>query len=128
MASSVTLVGLSVDRFRAVMLPLRPQVTTRQVLSAIAVMWLLALVIPLPVAVYSRVDSVSGLCIEKWPDDVWHLTYTASLMALQYFIPLVILTVCYSTICYVIWIKKTTPGDNDNATDRRLALSKRKVI
>ena len=94
----------------------------------IAVMWLLSLLIPLPVAIYSRVDSVSGLCIETWPDDVWHLAYTASLMALQYFIPLVILTICYSTICYVIWIKKTTPGDNDNATDRRMALSKRKVI
>jgi len=125
--SSVTLVGLSVDRFRAVVLPLRPRVTARQVLNAIAIMWSLALIIPLPVAIYSRVDSVTGLCIENWPDNVWQLAYTASLMALQYFIPLAVLTVCYSTICYVIWIKKT-PTDAENARDRRLSLSKRKVI
>jgi len=90
-------------------------------------MWLLAVVIPLPVAIYSRVDSVSGLCVEKWPNDLWQLAYTASLMALQYFIPLAVLTVCYSTLCYFIWIKKT-PGDTENARDRRLTSSKRKVI
>ena len=72
--------------------------------------------IPLPVAVFSRV--YAGLCVEMWPDAVWKLVYSAALMALQYlltywtgmkalqyFIPLLVLTVCYSTICYVIWIK-----------------------
>ena len=126
MASYVTLVGLSVDRFRAVVFPLRPRLTSRQVFTAIAVIWLLALIIPFPVAVFSRVDPVSGLCMERWPDAWWQFAYTASLMAVQYFIPLVILVVCYSTICYVIWIKKT-PGEAENARDRRLALSKRKV-
>jgi len=121
-----TLVGLSVDRFRVVVFPLRPRATARQVLTAIGVIWQLSLAIPLPVAVFSRVDPVSGLCTETWPDDSWQLTYSASLMALQYFVPLIILTVCYSTICYVIWIKKT-PGEAENVRDRRLALSKRKV-
>lgn len=127
MALSVTLVGLSVDRYRAVVLPLRPRVSARQVLAIIAVIWLLALLIPLPVAVFSRVDAVSGLCIEKWPDDRWQFAYTASLMAAQYFIPLAFLVVCYSTICYVIWIKKTPRPAAENAKERRLALSKRKV-
>ena len=122
----VTLVGLCVDRFRAVVFPLRPRVTARQVLTAIAVIWLLALSIPLPVAIFSRVDVESGLCMESWPNDVWKLVYSASLMALQYFVPLLVLTVCYSTICYVIWIKKT-PGEAENARDTRRALSKRKV-
>ena len=126
MASSITLVGLSVDRFRAVVFPLRPHLRSRQVFTAIAVIWFFALTIPLPVAVFSRVDPVSGLCTEVWPDDAWQLAYSASLMALQYFIPLVILVVCYSTICYIIWIKKP-PGEAENARDRRLALSKRKV-
>jgi len=124
--SALTLVGLSVDRFRAVVFPLRPRLRSRQVLSAIAVIWLLALFIPSPVAIFSRVEPDSGLCREMWPDDVWQLVYTASLMALQYFIPLAILIVCYSTICYVIWIKKP-PGEAENARDRRLAVSKRKV-
>lgn len=126
MGLRVTLVGLSVDRFRAVVFPLRPRLTARQVSTAIAAIWLLALAIPFPVAVFSRVHSVSGLCVEMWPDEVWQLIYTASLMALQYFIPLAILIICYSTICYVIWFKKP-PGEAENARDRRLALSKRKV-
>ena len=45
----ISLVGLSVDRFRAVVFPLRPRVTARQVLTAIVAIWLLALAIPLPV-------------------------------------------------------------------------------
>ena len=126
MASCVTLVGLSVDRFRAVVFPLRPRLTSRHVFTVIAVIWLFALAIPLPVAVFSRVDSVGGLCTEDWPDKLWQLAYTVSIMALQYFIPLAILIVCYSTICYVIWIKKP-PGEAENARDRRLDLSKRKV-
>lgn len=126
MALPVTLVGLSVDRFRAVVFPLRPRLTSRRVFTAIGFIWLLSLSIPLPVAVFSRVDEVNGLCMESWPDDVWQLTYTASLMALQYFVPLAILIFCYSTICYIIWIKKP-PGEAENARDRRLALSKRKV-
>jgi len=125
-ASQVTLVGLSVDRFRAVVFPLRPRLTARQVFTAIAVIWLLALTIPFPVALFSRVDPVSGLCRERWPDAWWQFAYTAGLMVVQYFIPLAILVVCYSTICYVIWIKKT-PGEAENARDQRLDLSKRKV-
>jgi len=126
MASFLTLVGLSVDRFRAVVFPLRPRLRSSQVFVAIGVIWLLSLTIPSPIAIFSRVDSASGLCIEMWPSDVWQLAYTASLMALQYFIPLLILIVCYSTICYIIWIKKP-PGEAENARDRRLAVSKRKV-
>jgi len=126
MASSITLVGLSVDRFRAIVFPLRPHLRSRQVFTAIAVIWLFAVSIPLPVAVFSRVDPARGLCMEVWPDAAWQLAYTASLMALQYFVPLAILIVCYSTICYIIWIKKP-PGEAENARDRRLALSKRKV-
>jgi len=125
LASNVTLVGLSVDRFRAVVFPLRPRVTARQVLSAIAVIWLLALSFPLPVAIFSRVDEVSGLCEETW-SDVWKLVYSVSVLSLHYFVPLLILTVCYSAVCYVIWIKKT-PGEAENARDARRALSKRKV-
>ena len=123
--SAFTLVGLSVDRFRAVVFPLRPRVTARQVISAIAVIWTLALSIPLPVLVVSRLDSVSGLCVEMWSDS-WKLFYSAVVMTLQYLVPLLVLMVCYSTICYVIWIKKT-PGEAENARDARRALSKRKV-
>jgi len=124
--SAFTLVGLSVDRFRAVVFPLQPRLTPGQVLTIIAVIWLLAIFIPLPVVIFSTVDADSGLCIEKWPNDTSQFVYTASLMALQYFIPLAFLIVCYTTICYFVWIKKT-PRQAENAKERRLALSKRKV-
>lgn len=126
MALAVTLVGLSVERFRAVVFTLRPRVTARQVLTSVAVIWLFALIIPLPVSIFSHMDSASGLCSEVWPDRRWQFAYTVSLMAFQYFVPLTFLIVCYSTICYIVWIKKT-PGQAGNAKERRLALSKRKV-
>lgn len=125
--SAFTLVGLSIDRFRAVVFPLRPRTTGRQAAITIGHVWLLSAAFPLPVAVLSRVDPISGLCVESWPSDRWQYAYTISIMALQYFVPLGVLSVTYATICYVIWVKKT-PGDTDYlGHDRRLALAKRKV-
>lgn len=125
--SAFTLVGLSVDRFRAIVFPLRPRVTGRQAAVAIGTIWLLAASVPLPVAIVSRVDPTTGYCVECWPDGGWQNAYSMSVMVLQYFLPLGVLAATYATICYVIWVKKA-PGESlQNGRDRRVALAKRKV-
>jgi neuropeptide Y receptor len=125
--SAFTMVGLSIDRFRAVVFPLRPRITGRQAAVAIGNIWLLAASVPLPVAIVSQVDPDSGFCVEQWPYSTWQHAFTMTLLVLQYFLPLGVLAVTYATICYVIWVKRSPGEVLQNGRDRRIALAKRKV-
>jgi neuropeptide Y receptor len=49
-----TLVGISIDRHRAIRHPLRARLTGRQLAVAVGVIWTAALLFPLPVAIFSR--------------------------------------------------------------------------
>ena len=125
--STFTLVGLSIDRFRAVVYPLRPRITVRQTAVTIGLIWLLAASVPLPIAIVSRVNVESEICGEQWLYDSWKSAFTMSLLILQYFLPLGVLIATYSVICYVIWVKQEPGLSQQSGRDRRLAVAKRKV-
>ena len=128
--SAFTLVAISVDRYIAVIKPLRPRMTTRQALFIIATIWFLALSVPLPTAIKSHiVFDGTYTCVEYWPESqhMFRDIYTLLIMILQYFLPLFVLTFTYTRIAIVIWIQKP-PGEAENKRDQRMAASKRKVI
>jgi neuropeptide Y receptor len=54
--SAYTLVALAVDRYMAILYPLRPRLRQSQALFVIAVIWVVALITALPVAVFTRVE------------------------------------------------------------------------
>ena len=67
--SAFTMLAISVDRYRAVIFPLRPRPTIRTALLVIAVTWAAAMIASLPVAVFARVTrraahdgTVLGFC------------------------------------------------------------------
>lgn len=72
--SAFTLVAISLDRFVAIICPLRQKLTARQACVVIIAIWVLSLLVPLPVAVLSRMhyrpDVLSGevlpFCEEVW--------------------------------------------------------------
>ena len=71
--SAFTLVGISLDRYRAIMFPLRPRMTKQQAVVIIIVIWLLSLAVPLPIAILSKTAPIDNttdrsLCLEVWPD------------------------------------------------------------
>lgn len=125
-----TLVGVSVDRFRAVARPLRPRASVR---TACVVIWALSLAVPLPVAVTSRVVDGADragrqveLCDEVWPDPRHRYAYSLALMVAQYFLPLSVLVFTYAGIGCVIWTKKF-PGEAEGKRDRKYSESKRRA-
>ena len=132
--SAFTLVAISLDRFVAILLPLRPKLTTRQAIPLIVLIWLLSLLVPLPVAIVSRVvskpDVLSGelkpFCEEQWWDAGMRSVYSTLIMVLQYFLPLLVLAITYTWIGYIIWGRKA-PGEPQSSRDQRRAASKRKV-
>jgi len=124
------MLAISVDRYRAIIFPLRPRLTTAKAAVVIGTTWLLAAVASLPVAVNARVTTVDrrDFCDEVWPGGLQQrYVYSLVVMALQYFLPLAILSFTYINIGVVIWVKRV-PGEAENTRDRRLAASKRKVL
>jgi len=130
-----TLVGISIDRHRAIRHPFRARLTRRQLAGAFIVIWTAALTLPLPVAVLSRVvtmetaDGTGSLdyCKEQWPSARWRYWYTLTIMVAQYFLPLGVMTATYSSIAYVVWLKRQVPGEAVGPRDHKIATAKKKV-
>ena len=53
--SAFTMVAISLDRYVAILWPMRPRMTSRQALLVIALIWLLSLMVPLPIAIVSKI-------------------------------------------------------------------------
>lgn len=133
--SAFTLVAMSVDRYVAIIYPLRPKLTSKKAIVTLLVVWLLALAVPLPTVVNSHVienpykngtDCQRGLCLEVIENVTLRHIYSMALMCIQYFVPLAVLTFTFTRIGYIIWIKRT-PGEAERRRDERIASSKRKV-
>ncbi|XP_052068522.1 RYamide receptor-like [Mytilus californianus] len=132
--SSFTLVAISLDRYIAIIYPLRRKLTKKQAFIVIASIWVVSFLIPIPTAVTSRsqkyvnTSTAPAFCEEiLWETEGAKLTYNGVLFFLQYINPLVILIVTYGRISYVMWAVKT-PGEAMSSRDQRMSESKRKII
>lgn len=133
--SSYTLVSISVDRYIAIIYPLRPRMTPCQAKVAIAVIWIISLSIPMPIAIVSRTvlahftdGTMRDRCQEVWGGrEQSRSRYSMALMSLQYFLPLAVLTFTYSVITHELWGKRV-PGEAEDTRDQRMERSKRKVV
>lgn len=71
--SAFTLVAMSVDRYLAILKPMRPKLTKRAFTATMSVIWVLAFAAPLPTAINSRViyngNQAGGLCLEDFEDE-----------------------------------------------------------
>ncbi|XP_076368816.1 RYamide receptor-like [Tachypleus tridentatus] len=130
-ASAYTLIAISVDKYIAIIKPLKPRMTRLQAKLLIFAVWLVALLTPLPTAIVSKLVPKNNtnryLCTEVWATPVQRYYYSMALMTLQYFLPLIVLVLTYTRIAIVVWGKQT-PGEAEDTRDQRLAASKRKMV
>jgi len=50
-----------------------------------------------------------------------------TIMVAQYFLPLAVMSATYSSIAYVVWLKRQVPGEAVGPRDHKIAASKKKV-
>lgn len=134
--SAYTLIAISIDRYIAIIYPLRPRMTKLQAKLIIFCVWIVAILTPLPTAVLSRLmvpegwiqDNITDkyICTEEWDDYDQRYYYSMALMILQYVFPLTVLIFTYAKIAWNVW-GKTPPGEAEDSRDRRMAQSKRRV-
>lgn len=132
--SAYTLVAISIDRYMAIMWPLRPRMSKSHAKIIIALVWMIAFLTALPILIVSSAEQPDDwfvkceryICQEMWTEEEHRFYYTMVLMILQYAVPFFVLVYTYARIAVVVWGKKT-PGEAENTRDQRMAKSKRKV-
>ncbi|XP_036341834.1 neuropeptide SIFamide receptor-like, partial [Rhagoletis pomonella] len=135
LVSAYTLVAISIDRYIAIMWPLRPRITKRLAKFIIAGVWFIALATAVPILIVSKltqperwfVECQRYICREEWPSNEQNYYYTLALLTLQFLVPLTVLVFTYTRIACAVWGKRP-PGEAENSRDQRMARSKRKVI
>ncbi|KRZ09695.1 Neuropeptide Y receptor [Trichinella zimbabwensis] len=126
MASAYTLIAISLDRFFAILLPMSPNVkmTNRKATLCVLVVWTVAIVIAFPLLMVLTLEpSETGdvtHCIENWTwtananETTGEYEYSLAAMLLQYFVPLLVLTLTYAGIGMKIWFTHV-PGEGGYA-------------
>ncbi|CAG0897849.1 unnamed protein product [Darwinula stevensoni] len=133
--SAYTMVAISVDRYLAIIYPLKPRMTRLQAMVIVGGVWFVAVATAMPIAIVSKLVKPDDLwyqvcdryvCMEDWGDQLQSFYYTLALMILQYVIPLLTLLVTYTRIAIVIW-GETPYMEAELGRAQRMAKSKRKV-
>lgn len=133
-----TLAVISIDRFFAVVHPLRPGWSARTAVIIMGVVWILGLTSSVPTAVAHSViwipdglnpTSLKPYCYPDYPKtdgiDVSQL-YGLYLVIAQYFLPLLVISYAYCRIMYRIWFAKA-PGSALDVRDKIMNKNKKKV-
>jgi len=152
-ASIFTLTAIAVDRYKAIMYPLKSHASKSRTKGVIVVIWIVSTILAVPMVILYRVYDVNhdlenfpGYYAPQAPDlyqclpfpeptntteSVRTVTffkwYKNSLCLLQYFIPLVIISGAYIRMAVALWSSRT-PGAAQLDRDRQMMNNKKKVI
>jgi leucokinin receptor len=140
--SVATLTVIAIDRFFAVVRPLKPGFSGCTAVIVMLIVWATSILSSLPTAVAFRVVWIEAdddewkndagtkpFCYPKFPIIAGfdtHLLYALYLIIVQYFLPLVIISFAYCRIMYSLWIART-PGTAVDGRDKIINRNKKKV-
>ncbi|XP_037296583.1 tachykinin-like peptides receptor 99D isoform X1 [Manduca sexta] len=134
-ASVFTLLAISVDRYVAIMSPLRPRLGKRATLGITAAIWAWSSIISSPNLIYFTTETdflpdgnVRRVCFSEWPDGIttrshMEYVYNVMFMVLTYFMPIMAMTYAYSRVGVELWgsqsIGECTQRQLDNVKSKR---------
>ncbi|XP_067418602.1 neuropeptide S receptor isoform X1 [Emydura macquarii macquarii] len=107
-ASTYVLVSLSIDRYHAIVYPMKFFQGERQAKVLIIVAWSLSFLFSIPTLIIFGKRQLSNgevQCWALWPDDSYWIPYMTVVAFLVYFIPLIIISVIYFIVIRTIWMK-----------------------
>ncbi|XP_022797332.1 neuropeptide FF receptor 1-like [Stylophora pistillata] len=123
LVSIFTLVAVSLNRFWAIVYPLRSQLTIPRAKAIISAVWVLSALVNLPYILVLRLDEDIMSCEENWPEHFdYRRTYTLTLFLVQYVAPLIIITFTYIKIAHEM--RKCVQERNLISSDRGLVDSR----
>ena len=106
-AGLFTITSMAIHRWHVVTHPWSPKLKRRGAILWVALVWMAAFILVIPLIVVTK--TTGNDCLEVWPSLGHRQAYTASLMTLQYFLPLVITTICYIRIWQFLRTRPVIP-------------------
>ncbi|XP_004636625.1 neuropeptide S receptor isoform X1 [Octodon degus] len=126
-ASTYVLVSLSIDRYHAIVYPMKFLQGERLAKVLIGVAWSLSFLFSIPTLIIFGKRTLSNgevQCWALWPDDSYWTPYMTVVAFLVYFIPLTIISSIYGIVIRTIWMKSKVPGTVlSNCSDGKLCTS-----
>ncbi|XP_033697597.1 LOW QUALITY PROTEIN: substance-K receptor [Tursiops truncatus] len=112
--SIYSMTTIAADRYMAIVHPFQPRLSVPSTRAVIAGIWPVAPALAFPHCFYCPITMDRGTtkCVVAWPEDSggkMHLLYHLEVIALIYFLPLVVMFVAYSVIGLTLW-RRTVPG------------------
>nr|ANO39143.1 NPYR-8 [Schmidtea mediterranea] len=104
--STLTSTAIAIDRFFIIVHPFIPRMKNSLCGFIICVIWIIAILISLPLAVYQTkrndLQSNTSKCQEVWPIDSSREVFTFVSFVLQFVLPCSIISVCYFKISKIL--------------------------
>ena len=98
--STLTSTAIAIDRYFVIVHPFKPRMKTTVCLLIIVCIWLISVSIPLPIGIYHQLVPKGDIitCREVWPADSSRQFFTLTSLILQYLVPCVVITYCYTRV------------------------------
>jgi len=129
-ASIFTLMAIAVDRYRAIIYPLKSHTSKYRTKVTIIIVWIVSTGLAVPMAFAFRAAEIEKDWIQCVPiniDFTVFMWYKNFLCLVQYFIPCILISGAYTSMAITLWSVKT-PGVAQYERDQAVMNNKRKVI
>ncbi|XP_011700827.1 PREDICTED: tachykinin-like peptides receptor 99D [Wasmannia auropunctata] len=138
-ASVFTLMAISIDRYMAIVNPLKPRMGKKATLCVAIVIWIIGTILSLPMLLFHTTytqyfmnGEVRVICYSDWPDmdndglSYYEYLYNVIFMIMTYFLPIGSMTFTYARVGLELWGSQSI----GEATARQLEniRSKRRVV
>ncbi|KAG1958735.1 substance-P receptor [Pimephales promelas] len=130
-ASIYSMSAIALDRYMAIIHPLKQRMSATQTKVVIGVIWVLAFLLAFPQYYYSDTDQLPGrvVCYIDWPEYTlldFKKMYFVCVAVLIYFLPLLVMGCAYLVVGLTLWASEI-PGDSSDRYQEQLN-AKRKVF
>lgn len=115
-AGLFTITSMAMHRCHIVTHPWRPKLKRKGAIVWMSLIWLAAFILVIPLIVVNKLTE-NG-CEEAWATFGHRQAYTASLMTIQYIMPLLITAICYIRIWLFLKHRPVLPNNNGLTTAR----------
>ncbi|XP_048380049.2 G-protein coupled receptor 83-like [Stegostoma tigrinum] len=112
--SALTLMAIALDRYQAIVHPLKPRMSMPRGIICVIGIWVLASCFSLPHAIYQRLfrfvyreTTVRSLCVPAFPQpsDVFWKYLDLATFGLLYALPLLAITMAYTAVAKKLWLR-----------------------
>ncbi|XP_043911955.1 prokineticin receptor 1 [Protopterus annectens] len=134
--STNALLAIAVDRYLAIVHPLKPRMKNQTATLLIALVWIISLLIAIPSAHFTTVSIFSMdsnqkklFCGQIWPIDqqIYYKSYSLFVFGIEFVGPVFTMSLCYAQISRELWFK-AVPGFQTEQIKKRLRCRRKTVM